>query len=133
MALHIMQWNCHGLRGHIHELKNFINNSSITPDVICVEETFLDPNHTPRIDGYSILRQDNPQSRVGGMAILLKEGINHTLLHLEDNTDIETLGVEIKTNNGKIKIINVYISPSKTVTKEQLGRLFPDRRSIIIL
>jgi ribonuclease HI len=132
MALHIMQWNCHGLRGHIHELKNFINNSSITPDVICVEETFLDPNHTPRIDGYSILRQDNPQSRVGGMAILLKEGINHTLLHLEDNTDIETLGVEIKTNNGKIKIINVYISPSKTVTKDQLGRLFPDRRSIIV-
>lgn len=35
-------------------------------------------------------------------------------------------GIEISTDNGKIKISNLYITPSITVTKDDLTMLFPD-------
>jgi ribonuclease HI len=51
---------------------------------------------------------------------------------LDEIPGIENQGVEISTDGGKFKIINVYISPSMTVTKDELSMLFPDRRSIVV-
>jgi ribonuclease HI len=128
----VMQWNCSGFRSHIHELRRFLDLCSVNPDVICVQETFLKAKHVHRINGYSILRQDSDHATHYGLAILLKEGISHTLLQLEEVPGMERQGIEVSTDNGKLKIINVYISPSSSVTKDQLSMLFSDRRCIVV-
>jgi len=128
----IMQWNCYGFRAHIYELRRFVSLCTAIPDVICVQETFLKAGQDHRVDGYTILRKDSPHPTRGGLAMLLKDGISHTLLQMDDVPGVERQGIEISTDNGKIKLINVYISPSVTVTKDQLSMLFPDRRSIVV-
>lgn len=128
----IMQWNCCSFRARIYELRRFLQCCIAAPDIICVQETLLKENQAHRIDGYEVFRQDRPHSKGGGLAILLKEGINHTLMQLEEIPGIERQGIEISTANGRIKVINVYIRPKITVTKEQLSMLFPDRRSIVV-
>src|SRR5688572_11754877 len=95
--LTIMQWNCCGFRARIYELRRFVYCCTVAPDVICVQETFLKAKHDHRIDGYVILRQDSPQPSHGGLAILLKEGVNHTLLQLDEIPGVERQGIEIST------------------------------------
>jgi len=132
MALTVLQWNCWGFQPHKHELERFLRETPVPPDVVCVEEIFLKASKNPRVDGYSVYRQDSPQESVGGLAILLKIGINHTLLCLEEIEGLERQGIELCTDNGNLTIINVYISPNHVVNKEQINRLFPTRRSIIV-
>src|ERR1700733_7830354 len=106
MATNVMQWNARGIRTNLNELKNFLINTKHKPDIICIEETDLKEKHNLRIEGFLTLRQDNLTCQVGGLAILVREGINHTLLHMGDNTGAECMGIEINTNHGKLKIIN---------------------------
>ena len=71
----------------------------------------------------------------GGLAILLKTGINHTLLRLEEVEEVEGVerqGIELCTAAGKLAIINVYIAPTSVVSKAQVDCLFPTRRSLIV-
>src|ERR1700733_14195540 len=132
MALKIMQWNARGIRTNINELKNFIIKTTNKPDIICIEETNLKDKDNLRIEGYLALRHDNPTRQIGGLAMLIREGINHTLLQIDNNTEMEYMGVEINTNHGKIKIINVYASPTREINKQDLETLFPDRRAIAV-
>src|SRR5688572_21749673 len=111
MELNVMQWNCRSFQAHKHELERYLQEAAVAPDIVCVEETLLKPGKNPQIDGYSIYRQDHPLSQGGGLALLLKEGINHTLMCLEAIEGIERQGIEICTDNGKLTIINIYIAP----------------------
>jgi len=119
----------------LKELKHFLHNSPSSPDVVAIEETNLQDRKNPKIDGYVTIRQDNPKTKRGGLLILLKIGINHTRLQLDQIPDVESQGVEIITDQGKIKLINVYIHPPPVVvSKAQLLKLFPenDKRSIVV-
>ena len=42
-GLHILQWNAKGLgsQGHGDELKIFLENSYVKPDLICIQETWF--------------------------------------------------------------------------------------------
>jgi len=132
MALHVMQWNARGLRTNMHELKNYIHKTNNTPDIICIQETYLNDKYTPKIDGYTILRRDNPLHCKGGTAIIIKNNINHTVIQLEDITGVEQLGVEINTNRGKIKVISIYISPNNIIPRDHLTKIFTNNRTIIV-
>src|SRR6218665_1630340 len=132
MALTVLQWNCRGFQPRKHELERYLRETPAPPDVVCVEETFLKANKNPKVDGYSVYRQDSARGCGGGLAILLKTGINHTLLRLEEVEGVERQGIELCTAAGKLTIINVYISPTNIVSKAQVDCLFPTRHSLIV-
>lgn len=92
MALNIMHWNCNNLMSRLKELKHFLHNSPSSPDVVAIEETNLQDRKNPKIDRYVTIRQDNPKTKRGGLLILLKIGINHTRLQLDQIPDVESQG-----------------------------------------
>ena len=133
MATVVAQWNAHGLNAHLLQFKNYLVQVKILPDVICIQETFLkEKNKTPKFDNYNVIRKDFMQHTRGGLAILIKKGINFTILNLDVIENIEIQGIKIKTETGYLDILNTYISPTNKILKTQLERIFPSKRSLII-
>lgn len=132
MGLVILQWNARGLKAHCAQLKHFLSCATISPDIICIEETFLkDKNDSPTIDGYGIVRKDCITNDRGGLATYVKVGLNFTILNTEEIPHIETQGIEIKTSRGHIQIVNTYITPSHKVGND-LAKIFRTKRTIIV-
>jgi len=133
MALSIIQWNAHGLRGHKDQLKHFLFNTQNPPDIICVEETFLKTQTpTPKIDGYNLVRKDSISNKRGGLAIYITVGLNFNVLDVEEINNGEIQGIEILTTNGHLKIYNTYLSPSHEFGKEELQKIFISKRALIL-
>ena len=44
LRLKLLQWNIRSVYSHLGELKNYLLKSD--PDIICLQETFLKPEHT---------------------------------------------------------------------------------------
>ena len=133
MATVVAQWNAHGLNAHLLQFKNYLVQVKFLPDVICLQETFLkEKNKTPKFDNYNVIRKDFMQHTRGGLAILIKKGINFTILNLGVIENIEIQGIKIKTETGYLEILNTYISPSNKILKTQLEKIFPSKRSLII-
>jgi len=77
--LRVMQWNACSLQLHAAELKQFLSESQSPPQIICVEETFLKPAKTFKLDGYDVVRKDR-EGHGGGLATLIRTGIQYTEL-----------------------------------------------------
>ena len=106
MALQILQWNACSLTSRRHELQQLLSTKQY--DIVCVQETFLKPGKKCCLAGYDCIRQDRTDSQRGGIAILIKNGINFTELR-KPADDMECQAVSIKTSAGSITVINVYI------------------------
>lgn len=68
----IMQWNCFGINAHLNELKNFLTNSTVSPSVICLQETFLKDKNCFKLNNYETIRRDRRDQQKGGWLHLLK-------------------------------------------------------------
>lgn len=133
MALSILQWNADGLRGHKDQLKNFLINSPIDPDIICIEETLMKENtQAPKIKNYNVIRKHCLTFNKGGLAIYIKIGLNFNVIDIEDIPNAEIQGVEIKTQLGYLKIYNIYLSPSHTYSKSDIQKLFINKRTLLV-
>ena len=110
-----MQWNACSIVRHKTELVNYISKIKLekVPDIICLQETFLKPNKTFKINGYNIIRKDREQSMGGGIAICLKNELSFKLI--EPQTKLECVAVEVYSGNSKITIVNVYVPPPMKV------------------
>ena len=59
MAIVIAHWNIRGLRANLYQLRNYLDQTRISPDIICLQETFLKEKYqTPKIDNYNVIRKD---------------------------------------------------------------------------
>ena len=54
VGLKLMQWNAQSVMAHGLEFKQFINNLTDKPDIICLQETFLKNKLKFVIQGYDI-------------------------------------------------------------------------------
>lgn len=68
MVLTILQWNTRSLIANGHEFKQFIVDQENSPDIICVQETWLKPNLDYVINGYISIRKDRNNGNSGGVA-----------------------------------------------------------------
>jgi len=104
----LLQWNTNGIRPRLAELKNYISENN-QPDIICIQETFLKPNIPFLLHPYNIERRDRTDGEKGGLATLIKQGIQYTVVpHIPD---IEELTIAIKLQQQKIYISNIYNPP----------------------
>ena len=133
MALSVLQWNANGLRGHKDQLKNYLNNTPNLPDIVCVQETILKEKvQVPKIEGYDAVRKDCLIHQKGGLVIYIKIGLTFTVLNVEDIINVEIQGIEIKTEIGHLKIYNVYLPPGHNINKEDLQKIFINKRTIMV-
>lgn len=112
----LLYWNCNSLLNYsnkIYELYNFIEENHI--DICCLSETILDENMLiPARTGFVNYRLDRPktnenQRTAGGVAIIIRRDLKHTLLSLPNTKLIEAIGVKIYTNRGAIDVFSVYL------------------------
>ena len=94
-ATTILHWNARGIRAHTEELKKYIIENG-SPDVICLQETFLKPTHAFTFNGYSIERKDRLDSEKGGLLIMIKHGISYEIVLCPDKIECQAIKINYK-------------------------------------
>lgn len=107
MTLSILQWNARSLIANGQELKNFIEELEVKPNIICIQETWLKPTLDFIIYGYTVVRKDRDTTG-GGVATFIQQGINYRNIELNVLVDVEVVLVDIWIGRTKTKIINFY-------------------------
>ena len=130
MTLVILQWNANGLRAHLGELRQFIATADTKPHIICIQETFLKPDHRVELGGYNTERRDRPGHK-GGVATLISSTLSYTVIPSTRN-NLEELSVSITTSAGSRTITNVYNPSGHAINADDYSELF-DRRNIVIV
>ena len=122
----IMHVNIQGLRSHLAELTAVIRLCESPPDVVCVNETFLDDGvGTIELEGYEVVgRRDRSYSgdarRCGGVVVFARVAIaNHVTLLLTSEVS-ERLWFQLHTDNGPYLLCSWYRPPVQGET-ESIG------------
>ena len=115
--LNILQLNINGINTKLDELTQLTADQHI--DIITIQETKLRPtSKTPKIPGYTPIRQDRRDKDGGGLLTYVKSNITFTdiKLHQQCNINtIETQQIKIHLSNHKhLNIFNMYIAPRDT-------------------
>ena len=127
-GLVLLQWNLNGYRARYPELRTFLIKHPV--DIVCLQETRLCTNALCTMPGYSVIRKDRPQGISGGLAILVRQGINYTEIPYIGN--LECQSIQVKSNTMKIDIFNMYFSPSDKVQETDIDELFNGRNRLIL-
>lgn len=122
-SLTIMTWNANSVRGKKAELSQFIIDHGC--DVCLLSETFLKPHLKFKLANLSTYRIDR-DTHGGGVAILVRRGIEHHEIVLPALTSLEALGVVVQTGVGPLRVITAYKSPKTTLDTADLDLLFHD-------
>lgn len=123
MIMHILQWNARSLIANGQEFKKYIYELEVLPDVVCVQETWLQQHLDFVIPGFSSVRYDRPNNQNGGgCATFLKDGLAFREIPCPD--DMECIMVEICSprKEGNIKLINFY-NPCKKLSIDRLNEM----------
>ena len=118
--LDIIQWNangfCNGLDKNGPELLKKLETDKITPDIICIQETFLKEPKDWNIENYIAIRKDRKDKPKGGLITFIKYGIIHQ--EIEAPEEIEGQIIENKTKQRKLHIANIYNPPNNRIDSE---------------
>lgn len=104
--IRILNWNARSIRAKKLEFGTFLKDYNI--DVGLITETHLTPKDAFSIQDYSTIRMDRISSAGGGVAIVVKNGVSFSVIPHLNTTVIESLGVEVATSTGAVRVIVVY-------------------------
>uniref|UniRef100_V5GNF3 Putative RNA-directed DNA polymerase from transposon X-element n=1 Tax=Anoplophora glabripennis TaxID=217634 RepID=V5GNF3_ANOGL len=117
-SLRIASWNVDGFRGRKIELKELLPRLDV--DVMAIQETKVEDAHTVRIPGYLVYRRDRNRHG-GGVALLVKRGIDHHMLQVPQLENMEAAAVSIRTRRyGDIAVVTCYQPPQLPLTDHDL-------------
>lgn len=120
--LKILQWNTRSLGTSINELQQILNDNSINPDIICLQETWFKNNQYKTIAGYKTPYCQSRQTSAGGVAIYVREGIASEVLKFQTG-QLEVVGARIIGKNNKIDILNCYLPPQSPASSLDINKL----------
>ena len=114
-------WNCFKLTiPRLNELKIFLDK--FRPDIVSIQELKLceeDANFRLRFEGYSSFHKLRAvgSKHGGGVAVLIKENIPHTLLQT-DYSQLELIGINIDTGKLCFDFFSLYSPPGELIPYE---------------
>ena len=120
--LKVIHWNCFKMtQNRCKELEQFINGNQ--PDIISLNEVKMnkeEANQFLNINNYSTYyKPRNKNSNYGGgVALIIKNTIEHTESNIINNQLIETLEMKIRVASKEIIIITYYNPPLQTLSRE---------------
>lgn len=110
---------------------NFLNVNNI--DIATITETWLDSSIKLSTSAFKCYRVDRIGRTGGGVAILIRRSIQHSLLPLIRTQVLENIAVEVKLSNQKlIKVVCVYYPGGTSPASKRLS-LQSDLRKILSL
>lgn len=105
--LNIISWNAQSISNgsKTAELERLLRERDI--HIVCLQETYLNHNTKLYMPNYTIYRNDRT-THGGGVAILVKKGIQHELLRLCATVSIENIAIAVTFHNKRIIITSAY-------------------------
>ena len=111
-SLEVVSWNCAGLTLY----KLFLLLEYTRADIICLQETWLPTGGTfPDIPGYTVLEHRRPKGKRGGIAVLVRQGLNWTLVHTCEYAQVLKLGLP---DQQEAFVVNVYLPPAASLARK---------------
>ena len=106
--LHILHWNCKSLNSKLSEFKDFLYED--LPDVVALQETWLNKGHEPKFIAYDSIRQDRSVRGGGGVMFIIHKSIFYRVKQLKpfQGGTLEIQCITIKMANSELDIINTY-------------------------
>jgi hypothetical protein len=117
-ALRLACWNANGVRGRKQELDHFLGQHGI--DICLLTETHLRSGEVFRLANYVCHRNDR-LTQGGGTAILVRRGIDHHAVPIQGLQHLEATAIQGKLVNKLVKILAVYLSPSRPLPASDLS------------
>ena len=112
----VMALNIFSLTPHLDEFQIFISDNK--PHIVDITETRIDStiqNSDIEINDYIIERNDRDKHG-GGVALYINKSINYRLREDLQNTNVESISIQVKVGNYKPFIVtSIYRPPGKTV------------------
>lgn len=102
-----------------NNLKSILMILQEKPKVICLKETWLKPHLDFKIQGYEGVRKDRKIGTGGGVVTFIEQNLRYRVI---SSNEIEAVIVEIWTDKGSIKVINLY-NVCKKIQKEKCEEL----------
>jgi hypothetical protein len=117
-ALRLACWNANGVRGRKQELDHYLGQHGI--DICLLTETHLRSGEVFRLANYVCPRNDR-LIQGGGTAILVRRGIDHHAVPIQGLQHLEATAIQVKSVNKPVKILAVYLSPSRPILASDLS------------
>jgi exonuclease III len=108
--LRILHWNAQGVStlSKQVQLEQLLERKCV--DICLLNETFLKDHHKMSMTNFKIYRNDRERFG-GGVAILIRNTIEHTLLPIQDTVKIENISIQLYIQQRPVIITSAY-SPS---------------------
>lgn len=78
--LFIIHWNARSIYSNLSEFKIYLYSKK--PHLVCISESWLIPTRKPSFVDYVSLRRDRQNARGGGLLILCRHDVPHSLITL---------------------------------------------------
>lgn len=110
----IMFWNAQSITNKAKQiqLNHMLDSECI--DLALIAESFLKPPHPFHIPNFTVYRNDRIHQPHGGVAIAIRNTIEHKICSPFNTQHIENIAIEIKINNTPTYIIAAY-SPKYSI------------------
>lgn len=121
-TIRIAAWNAGGVSGKINDLYIFLREYDI--DILFLGESWLNPYSFMRFLNYQVYRNDRPNGRGGGTAIIIKSSIRHNSLSSPLCNSLEITSLEIfKSGFGPIRLHSIYQPSSRKMDPRDLAQV----------
>lgn len=106
--IRVLYWNARSIVNKIVPLYSYLEDNLV--DICCVNETHLKPDiHLPAHPDFMIYRHDRVESTMGGVMIIIRRSIKHSLLPVMKTNIVENIGIEVAINRRKIQFFSCYL------------------------
>ena len=121
--IRILSWNAGSLPAHGAELKHYIDEVDPKPQILCIQETWLQDTSTYNIPGYNKEVKCRKDRKGGGVATFIQQSIPYERL-LNIPNEIEGITIKVKLIDTDVTITNLYIPPAHPTDAEVLKPIF---------
>lgn len=130
MSFLLLHWNARSLIANGQEFKKYIADMNKSPDIICIQETWLCKSLDFKMNGYEVIRKDRINGRGGGCATFIKENVIYRQINNEGN--IESICIELMGTQGVIRVLNFY-NPCSELTIDILKSAMGEKANKMII
>lgn len=126
--LKVVSWNADGLSNKVSELKYFLTNNNV--DIMFIDELKFQQGQVINVRGYVSYIKLRPNSRFGGVGVLVRDCLPHVITKNNSLSSIEHIILTLQNN---ISLIGVYNSPRNEFTETCLLNLFKTSNKVILI
>lgn len=130
--LNIISWNAQSISNPSKQTELCLLLRQYDIHIVCLQETFLTNTSKIHFNGYTLHRNDR-DSHGGGVAILVRNNIQHKVISIANTSSIENISVEVTVAHRKLVITSAYSSKQSPDFNEDLLLLSPQLTETLVI